>query len=67
MLDYTQDRIKIPGMSVHRHDPNVLLVHVHTYKFDLCGKGTPSGICRVPPERKGIKKKRAGQGEYRTH
>lgn len=38
-------------MFAHHHVPGALLVHVHMYKFDLCGKGTPSGICRVPPER----------------
>lgn len=43
-------------MFVHHHDPSVLLVHVHMYKLDLCGKGTRNEIYRVPPERKRAKK-----------
>lgn len=49
-------------MFVHHHDPSGLLVHVHMYRLDLCGKGTPSGICRVLPERKREKKKGGGEG-----
>ena len=60
MLGYTQDSIKLPGMFAHHRVLGALLVHVHMYRFDLCGKGTLSGICRVPPER--IR----GGKEYRT-
>lgn len=38
-------------MFAHHHDPSALLVHVHMYTLGLCGKGTQSGICRVPPEK----------------